>query len=294
MSALPRFTAGAVDLADGTVLRTHGEVWEALSSGLALPVIRNPAAKALKDDVAIRLQLGVSGIASAHVSRDSIRMPNATRALFAWFKAAWPGALATHLTVSFNRLAPLHTDELNRGPSYLTAIGSFENGGLWVTDPENLDGEGKVLQLDAGQWHSFNSLLPHRTLPFSGERAYVTFYCHSTSRFIGQGLREKLLKLEVPCPTRVQLKPLLHGHPLPLKQRMAMAIAQFARHPQQASLESGSHRSRNYICRSCRAFGRDADFGQPRKYCKSNYHTCRTRHRRKEVRKLVLKRPSGR
>ena len=297
-STLPKFTAGAVDLRDGIVFRTHSDVWQALRSGLALPVIDDPAAKALKGDVAIRLQLGVSGQAGAFLSRDTVRMPNATRALFTWFRAAWPQALATHLTISFNRLAPLHTDELNRGSSYFTAIGDFEGGGLWVMDPSSPEGAGKVLQVDAGQWHAFSPHHPHRTLPFSGERAYVTFYCHSVSRYIDEELRKKLLALSIPCPTPLQLQPMLPANPVPRKQRMTLACQQFARHPQQASIQAGAHRPRSYICRNCYAFGRDEDRGQPRKFCKATYHSCRKSWRRsqeiKTVRQRVLKRPAGR
>lgn len=298
-----KFTGGATDLAVGVTFNDHAEVWRALSSGLALPVVEKPGAKALQGDVAIRLQLGVAGRSSAHVSRDSQRMPNATRALFSWFSAAWPGMFATHMTISFNRLASMHTDEFNRGLSYLTAIGTFQEGSLWVMDGSaSANSDGRVLDLDGGQWHAFDPHLPHRTLPYSGDRAYITVYCHTTSRLIDQqaGLREEMLQLGVPCPTPAQLQPLLHGHPTPRKERMQMAAEQFARRAPEAALAPGAHRPRNYMCRSCRAFGRDEDRGQPRKYCKQNYNKCRKKWRQKQdkdekrgVGKNLRRRPAG-
>jgi hypothetical protein len=150
-----------------------------LAQGLSLPVDNNPKAAALKGVVALKLQLGLAGrwMEPPCISEDSQRQPELTRFLFAWLREDCPEAVATSCTVAFNRLAPLHCDR-NLGPSYLTAVGAFTGGGLWVADGRR----GRVLRTN-GRWNTFSAAVPHRTLPFSGCRGYVTFYCdRSASR----------------------------------------------------------------------------------------------------------------
>ncbi len=180
---------------------------------LQLPVRRDAGATALKIDgradrsakpgngsCRIVLTLGMSPRQQLppSVTEDSARMPNFSRAVFEWFRRERPDARCTSVVFAFNMLARMHGDLLNAGPSELTAVGAFSGGALWQCEPDS--NIGHIMELSAGQWHTFDSLWPHCGLAFSGERCYISFYCHRTFGRDSPATRKALRDMRVPLP----------------------------------------------------------------------------------------------
>ena len=49
---------------------------------------------------------------------------------------AFPGAAYQPIQVNCDFAASAHTDNQNHGPTYTCSLGAFEEGGLWVQDPD--------------------------------------------------------------------------------------------------------------------------------------------------------------
>ena len=108
---------------------------------------------------------------SAEHVAPSTRMPECTKAVFGWLTRVKPQATCTSVVFAWNMVAPMHADWLNVGPTWLTAVGEFTRGGLWVS-AGGANQTGRVLLLAGQQWQTFDSLWPHCGLPFKGERCY--------------------------------------------------------------------------------------------------------------------------
>ena len=282
--APPRSTAGAPDApeAASAAEHTHNSVWELLTS-VALPVDTDPVAPALRGAATLKLQFGLVSrrMQPPCVSRDSLARPHLARCLFTWLRQACPTAAATSCTVAFNRLAPLHVDR-NLGPSHLTAVGCFAGGELWLADT-GLTGRAEPLQL---RWLSFHASAPHRTLPFTGCRGYVTFYVDRTAPRADATTNAALTQLGVPLPSAPallawQAEARAVG---PLSARLATALPKwhaFCANRPPGLTHSLRVASGTWVCRGCRQWGRWS--GRPKAWCSK---ACRARQTR------ALSRPS--
>ena len=183
---------------------------------------------------------------------------------------ACPAATVTSCTVAFNRLAPLHVDP-NLGPSHLTAVGRFAGGELWLADTDP-SGRAEPLQ---NRWLTFLASVPHRTLPFTGCRGYVTFYVDRAAPRADAATYAALSQLGVPLPTSSTLLA-WQGEARdvgPPKVRLATARAKWRLFA--AGRSSGLSRalrvaSGTWVCRGCRKWGRWTS--RPRAWCST---TCR-------------------
>ena len=288
MSKPPSCTAGAVDLNKGVdEVLTHKDMWGLLKQ-VSIPADRDPQAPALKGATTLKLQLGLAGrlMSPPTLSKDSQGMPVLTARVFGWLRRCWPGAQVTSCTVVFNRMSPLHVDR-NIGLSYLTGVGDFSGGGLWVATPER--SKGSVLNLK-NKWSEFDPAVPHRTLPFRGVRGYITFYIDKSAVRMSDQVRRKLAELQVPVPTVSDARRLKseHGNSEPEKKRLIEGEARWSKFlddkgqsfAQRCATSSGS-----WVCFQCRKWGRWSH--HHKKWCSS---ACRKlADRKRQVKKTRCK-----
>ena len=287
-------TFGATDAPVGTVIADHAHAATVLRD-VSMPIAKNCLAPALKGGAVVRCQLGMSCQWSTFpgVSVDSRRMPNLTQAVFGWLRARFPHAVCTSVTVAWHRMAPLHLDGMNIGLSHLTAIGAFSGGGLWVAS----GGDGTTLEMTSGEeaggtlaWHIFNPLLPHLTLPFEGDRAYLSFYTHQSVSRLKAPARRELLSLGIPLPSTEQVRDMQREREslnrlCGPQERMRQATALVRRLGLADIRSKGMHKSCSWVCRHCGRFGRHVK-GQPRRFCNATHQT---RYKRA---KQPMKRPA--
>ena len=257
--ALPRSTCGRPDAPEDSSLAelTHASVWQLLSS-VSLPVDPDPVAPALRGATTLKLQFGLVGrrMLPPCVSSDTRSKPHLARSLFAWLRQARPEATATSCTVAFNRLAPLHVDR-NLGPSCLTAVGRFAGGELWLADASP---SGRTAPLQ-NQWLSFLASTPHRTLPFTGCRGYVTFYVDRSAPRTSEDTKAALTRLGVPFPEPAALQSWQTAARAlaPPKVRLAAAQAKWSSFAASRPLgfaKALTTASGTWVCRGCRSWGR--------------------------------------
>ena len=233
----------------------HKSAWDLLCR-VSLPVDRAPRAPALKGSPTLKLQLGLVArfMQPPCVSKVSQNKPRLTRFFFNWLRQAQPGATATSCTVAFNRLAPLHVDR-NLGESHLTAVGDFTGGHLWTSSGNN----GSLLQA-RHKWVVFDAAVPHRTMPFDGCRAYVTFYTDRSALRMGKKVRASLRGLGVPVPSAAaMLQSTAKAKKVaPHKRRMVEADAKWEAYvaTRPGLAEKVGKASGSWVCKGCGDFGR--------------------------------------
>ena len=199
--------------------------------------------------------------------KDSRRAPRLTQAAFAWFARRFPGATATSCTIAFNRQAPLHVDKNNIGASYLTCLGRFTGGALWVSGERRA----RTLALSRRQWHKFDSRWPHCGSHFRGERCYVSFYTHKAILRTAAAQKAVLRRLGVPLPTQAAARACFRAaFAADSRARWALANVQWASAGVALERPALEHWPSSWICWECGAFGSNTGFGRPRLHCCRN------------------------
>ena len=288
-------TLGLLDLSDVELATepSHASVWNIIQK-LSFEVESAPFTPALKHySYVFKLQLGLASRRQSppSVSADSRLRPNLTSWLFRWLSAEQPGAKASSCTISVNSMAPLHTDDMNIGQTYLTTLGQFTGGCLWHAseDPEGI-------ALDAtNKFVAFTSYGPHCTMPYVGSRVFIAFYTHGSIQRASGDLRAELQQLCVPLPSpdeAMEMKGIRVAMTSPLKIRLERAKTWLANHkqshPELWQQPAVAHISHVWFCKWCHAWGVQSS-GQPRIYC-SDAH--RKKHERKNsVMKVLKKKP---
>ena len=265
--ASPRWTAGAHDCS-AVGIRSHDHFLRILHC-TRLPVVQQPHAAALQGRQTIRVQLGMTCnyFQGGYVSKDSRRAPRLTQAAFAWFARRFPGATATSCTIACNRQAPLHVDKNNIGASYLTCLGRFTGGALWVSGERRA----RTLALSRRQWHKFDSRWPHCGSHFRGERCYVSFYTHKAILRTAAAQKAELRRLGVPLPTQAAARACFRAaFAVNSRARWALANIQWASAGVALERPALEHRPSSWICWECGAFGSNTGFGRPRLHCCRN------------------------
>ena len=133
----PKYTAGLVDLPDGTPVPDTLEALSVLVGRMSYAVIVEPLAPALQGSSVERGQYGLASrrMQLPTLSCDSKRAPNFTKVLFGYLSRCFPYAVASSCTVAWHRRAPLHVDDSNIGLSYVAALRSSSSGNLWTAPP---------------------------------------------------------------------------------------------------------------------------------------------------------------
>ena len=86
-----------------------------------------------------------------------------------------PSFQFTSIQVNVGLASVLHTDDANIGPSLVVALGPFTGGQLWT----HRAAEGCVL--DVRNFAYINGRVPHRTLPYAGDRVSIVLFSHSSA-----------------------------------------------------------------------------------------------------------------
>ena len=290
------YTTGLLDLPDGTPAPITLEGIDALVQQMSFAVVSSPLAPALQGASVVRGQYGLASrrMQTPSLSRDTRRSPNFAKALFQFLSHCFPKARVSSCTVAFHRAAPLHADAANIGPSYAVALNSSSGGQLWVAPPFAL--HGATLRVTE-QLCEFDSLVMHTTLPYSGPRYYISFYCHRAVGRITAHVRRRLMELRVPLPSRGEGITMLHAaqQKPPLRQRRADGLRQWAAYlgtlpPEQrsATVTSQKRKGGSWICKFCREFGPlTLDGGRRRLFCS---RACEAKHYRSQPSKRKLRR----
>jgi len=116
------------------------------------------------------------------------------------------------MNVNCNYAAQLHRDAGNFGPSFIRAFGDFGGGQLnyWPEDagaPTPLEKAGLTkankVQFDLGKDLAlFNGNCAHSVEPFQGDRYSIVWFTLGCHEQFSTENREKLAKLEIPCPAK--------------------------------------------------------------------------------------------
>ena len=285
------YTAGLRDLPDGTAVPNSLVELDSLVQRMSFAVVGRPLAPALQGGRVVRGQFGLASrrMQTPSLTRDSRRSPNFTKVLFQYLSQCFPKARVSSCTVAFHRLAPLHVDSANRGPSYAVALQSSEGGHLWVATP--FASHGTTLRV-TDELCEFDSLLLHTTLPYSGPRYYISYYCHRAVGRLTPVVRRRLLGLCVPLPSSQEILAMRRAakQKPSLAQRRADGFRQWAAYLRtlpprsKRALRSNRALGGSWICKHCRRFGPSCSYGgRLRTFCS---RACEMHHYRKPLMKL--------
>ena len=287
---VPKFTAGLADVPGHTRAPATLAELDALVQQMSFAVVSEPLAPALQGKRVVRGQYGLASrrMLPPTLSSDTRRSPNFTRMLFQFFTSQFPDKVASSCTVAFHRAAPLHIHNSNIGLSYAAAIGCSSGGNLWTANPYS--DHGAVLRTSEALCE-FDSLLLHTTLPFSGPRYYISFYCHRAAARASDVVRSQLVELNVPLPSRAECEAMQEAakQKSALRQRRADGHRQWQAYlstlPAQEKVtmvESQQRKGGSWICLQCHVFGPFLPLGgRPRFFCS---RMCENKVRRSIVR----------
>ena len=88
---------------------------------------------------------------------------------------AFPDFQYTSIQVNIGLASTLHVDSGNMGPSLIIALGPFTGGQVWT----HRAAEGNVLSVH--NWTMMNGNVPHRTLPYTGDRLSIVLFTHAAA-----------------------------------------------------------------------------------------------------------------
>ena len=96
-------------------------------------------------------------------------MANLCKLLVAFATKFAPGFQFTSVQVNRSFQCLLHVDKRNLGESLIICVGDFTGGEVYVHNQGKLGAQCKFVQ--------FNGNVPHCTVPFTGGRYCIVFYC---------------------------------------------------------------------------------------------------------------------
>lgn len=122
-------------------------------------------------------------------SRMTCRYPGLAKLLCRYMRSHDPKFKFTSIMVNKGTSA-LHVDSINCGPSYIVSLGKHTGGELWQYADAKA---GQVLKIK-DKFTLTNGLLPHMTLPYSGERFSLVFYSNKGERKMPKPEQANFLK----------------------------------------------------------------------------------------------------